>query len=79
VDDDYIQRAAFAGGFAAAFPLLLWLINRALYWGGFLLGRLTRKIANSPAGSEGREQSSALPRPPQDLLVERVEDSLPDR
>jgi hypothetical protein len=79
VDDDYIQRAAFAGGFAAAFPLLLWLINRALYWGGFLLGRLSRKVANRPAGSEGGEQPRTLPGPTQDLLVERVKDSLPDR
>ena len=77
--DEELKQAAIAGAMAPvmyyALHFLLWCINRTLYWGGYLAGKLARH-----AGSAARrKQPGSLPRPAKDLLVERVEDSLPDR
>lgn len=38
-------------------PIVLYLINRALYWGGYLLGRLSRYLARKRAGAASGEQA----------------------
>ena len=57
MENEDIQRAAVAGAMAPLLPLVLYLINRALYWGGYLLGRLSRKLARRHASAAGREQA----------------------